>query len=91
MEPNSYNGISVIDTEGNVVGEIGGLDIDIKTLKITKIRINLSDYAIEKLGYEKKFLGNVQVEMPVEVVSSIRDVVVIKKSTSQLKEIIEPS
>ena len=91
MNPDDLNGTNVIDTKGNVVGEIGGLDIDIVNLRIAKIYVNLSDYAIEKLGYEKKLLGNVQIELPIKIVNSIRDVVVINKSTSELKAIIKTS
>jgi hypothetical protein len=51
--------------------------------------ISLSDDAIQMLEYNKPFLGKVQVIIPTEVVAKVSDLVSIKRSIPQLKNIIE--
>jgi hypothetical protein len=57
---------------------------------ITHICVNLSDRAIETLGYQKpRFLGKVLVHLPVHVIQAVSDVVSLNKSIVEIKELIE--
>jgi len=52
MRPDALNGKKVIDSEAQVLGEVAEIEIDIASWTVTHICINLSDKAIEALGYK---------------------------------------
>jgi len=90
MRPDALNGKKVIDSEAQVLGEVAGIEIDIASWTVTHLCINLSDKAIEALGYKKPFLGKVQIDIPVGIVKAVKDVVTLDKSLAEIKTIVEP-
>lgn len=89
MRPERLNGKNVIDTEAQVLGEVAGVEIDPSTWKVTHLCLNLSESASEILGYKKPFIGKVQIDIPVEIVRTIKDVVALSKSTTEIKSLVE--
>jgi len=58
-------------------------------LKVTHLCINLSDDAIEALGYKKPFIGKVLIDVPVDTIEKVSDVIVMKQSLAEIKSQIE--
>ena len=83
-------GKTVIDSEATIMGDVGGLEFNVSGWKVTHICVNLSDKAIEALGYKKpRFLGNVLVDIPVELVKAVSDVVSLDKTIEEIKSVLE--
>ncbi len=89
MRPEKLNDKKVIDTQAKVMGEVAGIEIDTSTWKVTHLCINLSDDAIEALGYKRPFIGRVLIDIPVETVEKIQDVVTLSRSTEEVKNLVE--
>jgi sporulation protein YlmC with PRC-barrel domain len=89
MRPERLNGKEVIDTTAQVVGEIAGVELDLSTWKVTHICVDLSDSAVEALGYKKPFIGKVQIDIPIETVKMAKDIIALNKSVKDLKSLVE--
>lgn len=89
LRPEKLNDKSVIDSKAHVIGEAAGVEIDTLTWKVTHLCINLSDDAIEALGYKKPFIGKVLIDVPVDTIEKVSDVIVMKQSLAEIKSQIE--
>ncbi len=89
MRPERLNGMEVIDTEAQVVGEIAGVELDLSTWKVTHICVDLSDSSVEALGYKKPFIGKVQIDIPIETVKMAKDIIALNRSIKDLKSLVE--
>jgi sporulation protein YlmC with PRC-barrel domain len=87
----SFRGKKVIGIKGLLIGEVEGLDIDIDTWRATHIRIHLTDDVAKQLGYRTGGLINIRsnpiISLPVEAIDQVGDVVTIKDSFKELKDL----
>jgi sporulation protein YlmC with PRC-barrel domain len=87
MRPDQIGGKDVIDANAQFIGDVCDLEFDVSRWMVTHICVNLSDRAIEILGYQKpRFLGKVLVHLPVEDIQAVSDVVSLNKSIVEIKE-----
>ena len=90
MRPDQIGGKQVIDNGAQVIGDVCGIEFDVSGWQVTHVCVNLSDTAIETLGYQKpRFLGKVLVDIPVTMVKAVSDVVALAKGIDDIKSIIE--
>jgi sporulation protein YlmC with PRC-barrel domain len=73
----------VICSGGFDLGQINGVEIDTGTWQVTHLRVKLSKSASEDLGF-KKIIGSSTVCMPVSLISSIGDNVLLNKTLDEL-------
>lgn len=90
MRPSELEGKNVVETGAKIVGSVSGIEIDCFKWKVTHLRIELMDEMIEILGYKKPFLGHVEILLSVDAVKAVADVVSLKKTIQELKDVIEP-
>ena len=90
MNPTELSGKTVSDTQGIVLGEIAGIEIDLPTWKVTHLCINLSDDSINTFGYQKRFLGKVQIDLPTDTIQNIGDIVILNQTIIEIKDSLEP-
>jgi sporulation protein YlmC with PRC-barrel domain len=90
MRPDQLGGKDVIDADAQLIGDVCDLEFDVLRWMVTHICVNLSDRAIEALGYQKpRFLGTVLVHLPINVIQAVSDVVSLNKSIGEIKDLIE--
>jgi sporulation protein YlmC with PRC-barrel domain len=90
MRPDQLGGKDVIDADAQLIGDVCDLEFDVLRWMVTHICVNLSDRAIEALGYQKpRFLGKVLVHLPINVIQAVSDVVSLNKSIGEIKDLIE--
>jgi sporulation protein YlmC with PRC-barrel domain len=83
VSANELSGKKVVSLKGDEIGEIKDVDFDITKWQVTSIVMKLSSKAAVSLGY-KKTIGSYSVCMPIEMISSVGDVVTINKTLLEL-------
>ncbi len=89
-------GKKVVSFKGDEIGKITDIMFDIKKWQITHLQLKLVTKAAVALGF-KKTIGSYTVCMPVELISSIGDIITISKtlleiaSSADIKECIPRS
>ena len=68
MNPTVLNGKKVIGTEGFILGEVEGVDVDAVAWRATTLYVSLSDQAAAGLGIKKYFLSKTTICLPTQVV-----------------------
>jgi sporulation protein YlmC with PRC-barrel domain len=79
----SLTGRNIIGSDGLNIGEVKNAEIDTAKWQITCIIAKLSGKASENLGFKKRFKSSV-VCIPVSLVTSVGDVILLGKNMSQL-------
>ena len=83
MSFDKISGKYVICAGGFDLGEINGIEIDISRWLVTHLHVKLSKPASEDLGFKKRFRTST-VCMPVSLVSTIGDNVLLNKTLDEL-------
>jgi sporulation protein YlmC with PRC-barrel domain len=87
MNPTVLNGKKVIGTEGFILGEVEGVDVDAVAWRATTLYVSLSDQAAAGLGIKKYFLSKTTICLPTQVVKSVGDVITLSEPLSNLQQI----
>jgi sporulation protein YlmC with PRC-barrel domain len=78
--------MKVIGAEGVILGEVEGVDIDLKTWKASTLHVSLNDEAAAGFGIEKPFMSKITVCLPTKFVKCVGDVVFLNKPIVNLDE-----
>jgi sporulation protein YlmC with PRC-barrel domain len=89
MNPSLLDGKKVVGTEGYILGEVDGIDIDINTWRAGNFFVSLSDEAISELGFKKPFIGKVTMCLPTKRVKAVGEVITLNEPVRNLKSIAE--
>jgi sporulation protein YlmC with PRC-barrel domain len=81
-------GRTVIAAEGQAIGEVAALFIDTSTWTISALQIKLSKSAADQLGATRSMLHAATFEVPVRVVQSVGDAVLLSVPTDELRQIL---
>jgi len=77
------SGMFVICAGGFDLGQINGVQIDTATWQVTHLHVKLSKSASEDLGFKKR-IGSSKVSVPVSLVKSVGDNILLNKSLEEL-------
>lgn len=83
------DGKRVITSHGKFLGEVEDTEISVDEWSVTHLHVNLEKEISEMLHFDNPFLGSVKVLLPVNTVDVVGDVIVLKKSLDELKEMKE--
>ena len=83
-------GKKIVGADGNVLGEVESVEIDLKTWQACGLHVSLTDDATAELGFKKPFLSKVIIVMPTKIIASVGDYVTLNESVKNLKAIVEP-
>jgi sporulation protein YlmC with PRC-barrel domain len=95
VSANILVGKKVVGVNGDAIGEVKDADFDVATWKINSLQLKLSDRAATELGYTRTSgsigalsvtRGSKNVFMPVDLVSSIGDVITVNKTLGEIHE-----
>jgi sporulation protein YlmC with PRC-barrel domain len=89
MKANRINGTTVITAKAYVLGEVDGAEVDTDKWKVTHIDVNLTKEATEELGFKKPFLGSIKICLPITIIKEFGDVITLKNSLQELKNLKE--
>jgi len=90
MRPSELVGKKVVGTGAKIIGSVSDIEFDSAKWRVTHLEVELTDEAVETLGYKKPFLGHVEILLSVDAVKAIADVVGLNKAIEELKDFIEP-
>lgn len=83
MSFDKISGKYVICAGGFDLGAINGYEMDTDSWKVTHLHVKLSKAASEDLGFKKRF-GTSTVCVPVSLVASVGDNILLNKSLDEL-------
>ena len=86
MDPSRLNGKKVIGAQGNIMGDVEGVDVNENTWQVSTLYVNLSDEAAAGFGIRKPFMSKVTVCLPTQVVGTVGDVLTLNEPLSNLDE-----
>ena len=79
-------GRTVIAADGQAIGEVSSLFIDTSTWTIVALQIKLSKSAAEQLGAARGLLRAATFELPVRMIQSVADTVLLTVPTLELRQ-----
>jgi sporulation protein YlmC with PRC-barrel domain len=78
-------GRTVIAADGQAIGEVNALFIDTSTWIVASLQVKLSKTAAEQLGAARSLLHAATLEIPVRLVQSVGDTVLLSVPTLGLR------
>jgi sporulation protein YlmC with PRC-barrel domain len=79
---------SVIAADGQAIGEVAALIIDTSPWTVIALQIKLHKAAAEQLGAARGILHAATLELPVRLVQSVGDAVLLSVPTLELRQIL---
>jgi sporulation protein YlmC with PRC-barrel domain len=83
-----FRGRTVIAADGQAIGEVGALLIDTSAWNIVALQIKLHRAVAEQLGAARRILRAATIELPVRMVQSVGDAVLLSVPTLELRQIL---
>ena len=80
-------GRTVIAADGQAIGEVAALFIDTSTWIIIALQIKLSKSAAEQLGAAQGLFRAATFELPIRMIQSVGDTVLLSVPTLELRQI----
>ena len=80
-------GKKVVGTEGYILGELEGVEVDLSTWLANAFCVSLSDEATAELELKKPFLRKIIVCFPTELIKAVGEVVTLKEPIRNLEDI----
>jgi sporulation protein YlmC with PRC-barrel domain len=82
-------GRTVIAADGQAIGEVVSLLIDTSTWAITALQTKLNKSAAEQIGASRGLLRAATIELPVRVVQSVGDAILLSLPTLELRPVLQ--
>jgi len=82
----NLRGRTVVAADGQATGEVAALFIDTSTWTIVSLQIKLSKTAAEQLGASHNLLRAATIELPVQMIQSVGDTVLLSVPTPGLRQ-----
>ncbi|MBV8551474.1 MAG: hypothetical protein JOY54_09250 [Acidobacteriaceae bacterium] len=83
-----FRGRTVIAADGKAIGDVAALFIDTSAWTITALQIKLHKAVAEQLGAARSMLRAATLELPVRMVQSVGDAVLLSVSALELRQIL---
>jgi sporulation protein YlmC with PRC-barrel domain len=89
MKVSKLNGMKVITSNAYTLGEVEGAHVDTDNWRITHLDVGLAKEAARELGFKKPLLGSLRICLPVTIVKGFGDVITLKNSLQEMKNLKE--
>jgi sporulation protein YlmC with PRC-barrel domain len=83
-----FRGRTAIAADGQAIGEVAALLIDTSAWTIFALQVKLNKSVAEQLGAARGLLRAAKLELPVSMVQSVGDAVLLSVSTLELRQIL---
>ena len=88
VSDDDLRGRTVIAADGQAIGEVGALLIDTSAWTIVALQIKLRKAPAEQLGAARGLLRAATLDLPVRMVQSVGDAVLLSVPTSELRQLV---
>ena len=82
----NLRGRTVVAADGQAIGEVDAVFIDTSAWTVASLQIKLSKTAAEHLGASRSLLHAATIELPVRVIQSVGDTVLLSVPTLGLRQ-----
>ena len=83
-----FRGRTVIAADGQAIGEVSALLIDTSAWSILALQIKLNKVVAEKIGAARSIIHAATVEVPVRLVQSVGDAILLSIPTLELRQLL---
>jgi sporulation protein YlmC with PRC-barrel domain len=83
-----FRGRTVIASDGQAIGEISALLIDASAWSILALQIKLNKTVAEKIGAARSIIHAATLELPVRLVQSVGDAILLSIPTLELRQLL---
>jgi sporulation protein YlmC with PRC-barrel domain len=81
-------GRTVIAADGQAIGEVAALFVDTSAWTMVALQIKLTNPAAEQIGAARSMLRAATIDVPVRMVQSVGDTVLLSVPTLELRQIL---
>jgi sporulation protein YlmC with PRC-barrel domain len=83
-----FRGRTVIAADGHAIGEVAALMIDTSSWSIVALQIKLQKAVAEQLGAARGLLRAATLDLPVRLIQSVGDAVLLSVPTPELRSLL---
>ena len=83
-----FRGRTVIAADGQAIGEVSALRIDTSAWTVPALQVKLNKSIAEQIGAARSILRAATLELPVRMVQSVGDAVLLSVPTLELRQIL---
>jgi sporulation protein YlmC with PRC-barrel domain len=88
LSDENLRGRTVISADGQAIGEISALFLDSVAWRVESLQIKLRNEVADQLGATRGIFHAGSLEMPVGMIQSVGDAVVLSVSTQELRQVV---
>jgi sporulation protein YlmC with PRC-barrel domain len=88
LSDESLRGRTVIGADGRAVGEIAALFLDSDSWSVESLRVKLRKEVADQLGASRTMFHAGTVEIPIRLIQSVSDAVVLSVPVDALREVL---
>ncbi len=88
LSDEGIRGKTVISAEGQAIGDVAALLFDSESWHVDSIRVKLRKQVADHLGAQRGRFHAGTVDLPVRMIQSVRDTVVLSVATEELRKIV---
>ena len=82
-------GKKVFSSNGEVMGDVDGVDVDFDKWRVNGLQVALNDKAAMELGFRRPVMSKVIVIIPSNAIETIENFVTLDKGVEDLKSLVE--
>jgi len=86
LSANDITGRTIVGAGGDVIGELANVCVDTESWRVDSVRVTLRKEVADRLGAERSLFQAGSVQIPVSLIQSVGDAVVLSVSVSGLSE-----
>ena|SRR4051794_20273859 len=88
VSDDNLRGRTVIAADGQAIGEIAALFVDVDAWRIESLNIKLRKEVADQLGASRGIFQAATLELPVRMIQSVGDAVVLSVPTVDLRQVL---
>ncbi len=81
VKADKLSGKKVIGSNGNILGEVSGIELDLASWKANYLYIDVSEDTAKELGIKSSFWSATTVCMPITAINQVGDVITLNVSS----------
>lgn len=88
LSGDALRGRTVISADGNVIGDLATLQVDCDSWKVESLYVRLRKDVADRLGAERSVFRPGVLEIPIGMVQSVADTLILSVPTDELRQVI---